>query len=120
MGGKILLGLRSPDRRYYPGVWDIFGGHCEDGESVECALKREIWEELGVRPLKYVEIGMFEEPNPAQYGEGEHHVFVISKWEGKPNNRGEEHAEIRWFSRCEFLDIKMATERYIDLFQNYL
>ena len=31
--GKALLVKRSPQSRYYPGVWDLFGGHIEAGET---------------------------------------------------------------------------------------
>ena len=43
---KILLGKRMPDR-LYPDIWDIFGGHIEDGETLEETLIRELEEELG-------------------------------------------------------------------------
>ena len=35
--------------RFYPGVWDLFGGHIEGKESPEDALRREAMEELGDR-----------------------------------------------------------------------
>lgn len=31
-GTEVLLGHRSPGRRWYPDVWDLPGGHVEDGE----------------------------------------------------------------------------------------
>ncbi len=48
--GRVLLGLRAHDRDFYPGVWDVFGGHVEVGESKEAALRRELDEELGIAP----------------------------------------------------------------------
>jgi 8-oxo-dGTP diphosphatase len=47
-GGRVLLGHRSPGRRWYPDVWDLPGGHVDDGETPACALAREVREELGV------------------------------------------------------------------------
>nr|WP_278388762.1 NUDIX domain-containing protein [Brucella intermedia] len=44
----ILLGRRSPDRRAYPNRWSFPGGHVEAGEDLDCALQREIHEELGL------------------------------------------------------------------------
>ncbi len=32
-GGEVLLARRSDDRAFYPGVWDVIGGHCEPGEA---------------------------------------------------------------------------------------
>ncbi len=37
-GLRILLGKRAPDRAFYPGVWDIPGGDCDPGETLEQAL----------------------------------------------------------------------------------
>ena len=45
--GKILLQQRDdrPDLRY-PGCWVTFGGHVEDGETPDEALRRELLEEI--------------------------------------------------------------------------
>ena len=40
--GLVLLGLRSQERLFYPGIWDAIGGHVESRESIRDAL--------GVRP----------------------------------------------------------------------
>ena len=47
--GRILLQLRDrkPDI-YYPGVWGLFGGSVDDGEKLIDALKRELFEEIGL------------------------------------------------------------------------
>lgn len=47
---KILLGQRSPNREFYPNVWDVFGGHMEPGEQQPQTLARELKEELGITP----------------------------------------------------------------------
>jgi len=31
--GLVLLAHRHPSRRWYPGCWDLAGGHVEAGES---------------------------------------------------------------------------------------
>ncbi|MBU6415246.1 NUDIX hydrolase [Patescibacteria group bacterium] len=45
---KILLQHREPGILIKPDHWAFFGGHIEDGENEEDAVKREFQEELGV------------------------------------------------------------------------
>jgi 8-oxo-dGTP pyrophosphatase MutT (NUDIX family) len=47
--GRVLLVHRRPNKRAYPGVWDLPGGVIEAGESELGALTRELHEELGVQ-----------------------------------------------------------------------
>ncbi len=47
--GQILLHLRDDlPHIWYPAHWALFGGAVEDGETSGQAVRREIWEELGV------------------------------------------------------------------------
>ena len=114
--GRLLLGLRGHDKTYYPNIWDVFGGHCEPGETVEQALIREFSEELGVIPLHYQKLGVFDEPNPDQYGDGQHHFYAVYDWEGEPTNCSPEHQVIQWFTLEEFARLDLASTHYIDLF----
>ena len=60
------MARRSGDRKFYPGVWDIIGGHCEGGEAPADALVRELEEEIGVKAHVFEEIAVLEEPQPAE------------------------------------------------------
>ena len=40
--GKVLLGRRSPSKRFSANLWDIFGGHIEAGETPEVTIVREL------------------------------------------------------------------------------
>ena len=53
---KVLLARRTIFRNNYPGIWDFVGGHCEAGETFEHALKRELLEEIGIRPTQFVSL----------------------------------------------------------------
>ena len=46
--GSFLLTSR-PHGKVYAGYWEFPGGKLEAGESVEAALRRELFEELGIR-----------------------------------------------------------------------
>jgi 8-oxo-dGTP diphosphatase len=46
--GKLLMQLRDNiPTILYPGLWGLFGGHMEEGETPEVAVVREISEEIG-------------------------------------------------------------------------
>jgi len=48
--GEILLQLRPKSKKVQPGKWDsAVGGHVEINETIEEALKRECFEELGIK-----------------------------------------------------------------------
>jgi 8-oxo-dGTP pyrophosphatase MutT (NUDIX family) len=57
-GRHILLATRADDRPFYPGVWDIIGGHCEPNETPADTLTRELLEEIGITPRIFEEIGV--------------------------------------------------------------
>jgi 8-oxo-dGTP diphosphatase len=96
--GKILLGLRAPSKKVWPGHWDTIGGHVEDGESLEEALVREVLEETGVTPTRFRLIATVRERQPEIYGDALHHIYAVTAWQGgEPSNTCDEHSELKWF-----------------------
>lgn len=102
--GRLLLGHRHPERRWYPDCWDLVGGHVEPGETAEQAVVRECGEELGVRVLDPRPIPLtFTDPTIDM------HAFAVERWEGEPVNAApEEHDGLRWFTADELPELRLA------------
>ena len=112
---KILLGKRSATRRFYPGVWDVFGGHRKAGETLEEALRRELSEELGIVVTQGRFLLTAEEPNAEKYGEIRYHIYLVTEWSGEPENlQPKEHEIVRWFDFDEALKLPFAHSLYAE------
>ena len=117
--GRILLGLRSASREFYPGVWDVFGGHREPGEGLEETLVRELQEELGIKATQWSFLQTLTIPASAE--PMTLHLYRVTAWEGTPHNRQlEEHSTIGWFPLAEAVMLPLADPGYIELFERYL
>jgi 8-oxo-dGTP diphosphatase len=116
-GQDILLAKRSADRPFYPGVWDVVGGHCETSEAPAEALIRELREEIGVEALAFEQIAVIEDPEPATHGEARYHMFVVTVWSGEPELRNAEHSELRWVGAPEAGALPLAHPDYPGLFR---
>lgn len=111
--GKILLGRRSETRSFYPNISDVFGGHIEPGESREDALRRELFEELGIIPTAFEFLLTVAEPFPEKNGAGEYHFYLVRDFAGEAfNKQPSEHRFVGWFSFAEALKLKFAHPFY--------
>ena len=112
---RVLLGHRSPDREWYPNVWDLPGGHVARGEASADALARELREELGIvvqaqHPFTRLCTTDFEMD-----------VFLVTGWRGTPANLApEEHDAIAWFTVEELTGLEMAHETLTPFLRNVL
>jgi mutator protein MutT len=115
----LLLGKRAAERAFYPGVWDLIGGHVEAGETPEEALTREIQEEIGVTPRSWREVARVVVPPTALGGVTlEFWLYAVMAWTGTPRNLlPEEHDEIAWFSVEAAWRLDLADESYPELFR---
>ncbi len=112
----VLLGKRETSRAFYPGAWDVLGGHLEPGETTEQALIRELQEEAGVTPTKWRLLGDFRELVAGGLGSVVLRLFVVTAWTGVPGNRSpEEHSEVLWFRVEDACRLTLAHPAYPEI-----
>ncbi len=100
--GKILISKRRKGS-HLEGFWEFPGGKREQGESLEECLKRELFEELGIRVSVGPRIAAVPVDYPLKrivlYG------FCCTLEEGEP--RALEHQRIKWVSPLELARFKL-------------
>ena len=114
--GAVLLALRSADRRWFPGVWDLPGGHVEPGEAPRDALVRELAEELGVTAEVPAE--------PAAHVTGDDYdvaVYRVDRWAGTPRNvASDEHDEVRFVTPDDARGLLLADSHLLPVVERVL
>lgn len=95
-GRRVLLGMKK--RGFGQGKWNGFGGKVLEGEGVEEATKREVFEEIGVevRGMEKVAELHFTFPYKPEWDQLVR-VFLAVEWEGKPAESEEMRPE--WFEK---------------------
>lgn len=111
--GMVLLEERPEDDPGYEGYIIFPGGKCEEGESVEQVLIREMSEELGSRPLSWVHLDTFENITL----NGNHylnHACLVLEFEGEIQNKEPHKGKQRWVPIEEAGDLlKLVSSRFI-------
>ena len=91
--GRVLVCQRSPSQSH-PGQWEFPGGKVEAGETPEAALRRELWEELGVEPCPTC----LQPFSFASHAYPDFHLlmplYLCRQWDGFV--RPTEHSAVRW------------------------
>lgn len=110
---RVLLTKRNVPP--FQGEWVMPGGKIDLGEPIVAALKREVWEEVGLEVEVGKLIDVFEHVTP---GEDNYH-FIIIYYLCTPlycdvRHNHDEVAEARWVGRNELAGYKMpAGARFI-------
>ena len=100
--GRLFLARRGPQAKNERGLWEFPGGSVEFGERLADALRREIFEEYGLR----IEVGdLLDVVDHILPQEGQHWVspsFVCRVVAGQASIREPEKcSEIGWFAPGE-------------------
>jgi 8-oxo-dGTP diphosphatase len=112
-GREVLLCHRSPDRRWYPDVWDFPGGHVEHGEAPLKALHRELVEEVGVA----IDVEDLSDEPDLRFREGDLDlsVWAVHTWQGEAGNQApEEHDRVEWVRIDAAAAMELAHPSYRD------
>lgn len=109
---QILMCHRRPERASWPDVWDLPGGHVDDGESLAEALVRELNEELGIQ----AEPPVGPPWTTLRADTLEVNIYLVDRWRGEPQNAAiDEHDGIRWVTSDDLPDLVLAHPSYNEL-----
>ena len=128
--GRIFAQRRAPNRRTFPGCWDLVGGHIETGETPQDALVRELTEETGwtfQELLGLCQVVDWESPGsegtPRRRREFVVAITVVGGWDS-PRLETSKVTEGRWFGpeNLEILNENRAgRDTYVyDLIRDFL
>ncbi|UNX55716.1 NUDIX domain-containing protein [Georgenia sp. TF02-10] len=108
--GRLLLCHRRDDAPWYPGVWDLVGGHVRSGESAVEALRRECREELGI------DVSAVGQRWRVVIDRADLTVLRVERWRGEARNTAlDEHQAIGWFTLDEIARLPLADPRLSSL-----
>jgi 8-oxo-dGTP diphosphatase len=91
--GRVLLTQR-PAGKTLAGLWEFPGGKLEPGETPEAALRRELFEELGITVRSCRPLMQLQHEYPERYVELL--VWTVGHFDGEA--RGLEGQALRWVS----------------------
>ena len=96
---EVLLAQRQADQSF-AGLWEFPGGKVEAGESIEAALKREVFEETGLETAHWRPLIEFQ----WQYEETSLHFFVLETAHFEGEAVGREGQRVAWHAVSELKD----------------
>ena len=113
---SILLVKRSKDP--YKNQFALPGGFVNEGETIEEAIKREVYEEtsLEVHPIDI--LGVYSDPKRDPRGHIMTVVFIVLIIRGNPS-AGDDAKEISWIPIEKISDIKIAFDHKL-IIHDYL
>jgi len=91
--GRVLV-CQRPAGKTLAGLWEFPGGKLEPGEAAEAALRRELYEELGIQVRSCRPLMQLQHEYPERHVELL--VWLVEHYDGEA--RGLEGQALRWVS----------------------
>jgi ADP-ribose pyrophosphatase YjhB (NUDIX family) len=107
--GSILLVERGGAP--LKGYWSLPGGLVETGETLDDAVRREVFEETGLRVQPVEMLGIFERIMRDAKGRAEYHYVLadyICKVVGGTLRAGDDVARVEWVARARLGNFRMT------------
>ena len=100
---EVLLFLRDDNPAIaYPNMWDVLGGHVEEGETPEACIVREMKEELGLELKGFAFFSIAEFADRIEYTYWKRIDLDITKLKLTEGQR------LKWFAREEIARTELA------------
>jgi 8-oxo-dGTP pyrophosphatase MutT (NUDIX family) len=94
---RILVQRRNFERKLFPGLWELPGGHLESGETIVGCIQRELQEECGLELLEILGLAhnfLWKDGHTAQ------EIYAITAV-GNLTRESDKVLEQRWVSELE-------------------
>ncbi len=100
---KEIFISRRKKNQFMSGYWELPGGKVENNEDLSSALKRELFEEIGIKIEKFSLIQTIQQQYPERIIDLS--IYVIDKYSGTPV--GKEGQDFSWCSIEKFKEYKL-------------
>ena len=98
--GKVLIARRAATKAFHPSMFECLGGHLEIGETPEEGLRREVFEEMGVKIRVGQIIDAFTYADDEAFKVELSYLCMLEDNEA-PRLKPEEHSELLWIGSDE-------------------
>lgn len=104
----VLLLRRSADDPVRPNDWDLPGGNVEWGELHDDALRREVYEEVGLSVADYAPLKVITKFDEEANVYVLHLIYICTPTDTEVRLSGE-HSEFRWFTEPELRKVQPSS-----------